>query len=257
MDNPQYSAKGRIKQVFYRPYSPERLNNIKKLIENFEQQGMTKYYAILVDGEVCIPRGAGLDGFDNYLEFLHPESETVEVRLFMGESPNYKLHVFNIKETAPQSYGLNGLGGAVSVEEQIAKALEKKQLEWELEKTQDKLKRKNKALRRYREDEESKPGISLDGIIEKVIPLLGAIKGVPKELPEAGVSGVEDTGDAQMVGHDSPADKHLAQLKKQFTEKDVLQAVRLAEIFLRNPQLHPQLREILDNNPKKQSNGNL
>lgn len=251
MENPQYSPKGRLKQIFYKPYSPERLSNIKTLIENFERQGVSKRYAILVDGEVCIPHGSSIEEFDNYLEFMHPESETVEVRLYQGESPNYKLHVFNIRETAPGGYGLNGVGSPLSVEEQIAKALEKKQLEWELEKTRGKLKRKNKELRRYQDDEDQKPGLDLGGIIEKVLPILGGAKSAPKELPEHAVSGVDEDG-AQIVGQVGEADKHLAHLKKQFSDKDILQAIRLAEFFLKNPQLHPQLREILDNEKKQE-----
>lgn len=252
MDNPQYIPKGRVKQIFYKPYSPERLANIKTLIENFERQGTTKRYAILVDGEVCIPQGSSLEDFDNYLEFMHPESETVEVRLYQGESPNYKLHVFNIRETAPHSYGLNGVGSPQSVEEQIAKAIEKKQLEWELEKTRDKLRRKNKALRRFREEGDEKPGLDLNGILDKGIQLLGTMKGAPKELPENGISGVEEGNQAHIVEQAGECEKYLSKLKQKFAEQDIIQAMRLAEFILKNPQLHPQLREILENAKKQQ-----
>lgn len=250
METPQYTPKGRIKKVFQKPYSPERMANIKRLIENFQRQGTTKRYAILIDGEVCIPHGSSIDVFDDYLDFLHPESETVEVRLFHGESPNYKLHVFSLHET-PQNYGLGGYDAPRTYEEIVAHAVEKQKLEFELESTKDKLKRKNKKLRKYKEMGE-KPGFDLGGLFSKGLEIISGFNGAKKEVAQSGVSGL-DENQAEIVSEESSSlDKLFAKLKKNISQKDLEFSLRLCEFIIQHPELQPQFKEIINSTKNKQ-----
>lgn len=248
MENHHSNKNTRVRGAFYKPFSKERVRAIKRLIENFESQEKVKHYSILVDGEMVVPKGSNSESFDDYETFLDEHTERVEIRLYQGESPNFKLHVFDLKEQP----SLNGLGSfsPQTIEEHVAKALEKRELEMELDNLRRELKRKTKKLRKYKENDDSS-GIDLNGIVTKGFELFGNLnkKELPSETPIQGLA----TSELEIESEKSESEKYFSHLKKRYSEKELIYAVRLWELLIQHPDLHQEFKTII--NSKIEKNG--
>ncbi|GAB5417614.1 MAG: hypothetical protein Crog4KO_25990 [Crocinitomicaceae bacterium] len=136
MDLQEQNSRSNKSRVSSEVYSEQAVERIKRLVENFFISGEQKQYAILVDGEMVVPRTADPDLFDDYKGFVHDLTKQVTVRLFYGNSPNcntYKFQVVAQKEA---------LSGALLAEQKVQEAIEKYKQEQEI----NRLKERNEAL---------------------------------------------------------------------------------------------------------------
>lgn len=246
MNEHQHNRNSKSRSTYFQKYSVERMKAIKRLIQNFEAQGRQKQYSISIDGEVVIPKGTPSDKFDDYTDFIEPHTERIDVRLYFGNSPNFKQHSFQVAE--PSLSGLDSTDG--NVNEKIAQALERQELEMENERLRKELKRKTKKLRRYRQYEEENEGKSLDlnGLVTKGFELFGNIK-QGKPALETDMAGLESTK-VEFEDEQTESEKLFAQLKATYPEKALLGAIELWEILIKHPQLREEFSEIINKHNK-------
>ena len=77
--NPKKTGK-----VFNENYNTQRIQRLKSIIKSIHDQGGTKFYTVLVDGEMVVPKNDNIELFDNYEQFMEPNTQKVEVRLHLS-----------------------------------------------------------------------------------------------------------------------------------------------------------------------------
>lgn len=123
-------------------YSNQAMDRLKRLLENFYISGEEKYYAVLVDGEIVVPKTSDPESYDNYKEFVNELTRQVIVRLYYGNSPNCNTYKFDVIASGQ-------LSGTQLADMKISEALDKHKREQhiiDLQKKIRRLKKKNAKL---------------------------------------------------------------------------------------------------------------
>lgn len=136
MEFQDQNTRGNGTRVTTEQYSPQAMERIKRLLENFSRSGETKYFSILVDGEMVVAKTSDPESFDNYKDFVHDLTKEVHVRLFYGNSPNCNTYKFHLAK--------DPLSGVDLAEQRVTEALEKHKKEQQI----SELRKKNKKLKR-------------------------------------------------------------------------------------------------------------
>jgi len=235
-------------KVFHERFSHERLDAIKRIITNFEQQGRKKRFSISVDGELIVPCTSDSEQFIEYMEFLEPHTEHVEVRLYFGDSPNSNRYIFHLKEQALEGLNQNGLG-ALEVENKVQDALEKQKMEADLLELQKKVKRLKRKLRDAK-DQLGDKQTDFKELISQGMQLYGTFSS--KSTPQIQGSPLGQA-EVQIEKEQSECDKFYEELKEKYSEKDLEKALKTWEVFASYPDLRQEFYSII--NAKTNQNG--
>lgn len=228
-------------KLFHEPYSEDRLNALKRLLEKLQSQQRKKRYSILVDGEMIVHNSYDSELFDDYLDYVEPHTNTVEVRLYFGDSPNANRYLFHLKEQT--SYGLNGFkGGKENVNDLIAEALEKQSIETELTQLRRKYRKTKRKLREAEQLLEEKQ-VDVKDLLSQGMQLYGVFQG---KNPAAGtVQGLPPVTDVQIEQELSEADEFYQELKEQLGEEKLISALKIWKIFAKHPEMRSEFLEII------------
>lgn len=228
-------------KVFHEPYSEDRLNALKRLLEKLQSQLRKKRYSILVDGEMIVHNSYDPELFDDYLDYVEPHTNTVEVRLYFGDSPNGNRYLFHLKEQTTN--GLNGLnGGKENVNDLIAEALEKQSIESELTQLRKKYKKTKRRLREAEQLLEEKQ-VDVKDLLSQGMQLYGAFQG---NNPAAGtIQGLPPVSDVQIEPDLSEADEFYQELKEQLGEEKLMNALKIWKIFAKHPEMRSEFLDII------------
>lgn len=196
-------------QVFTEAYSGQAVKRLKDLVKAFYNQGERKYYCILVDGEIVVPKNADVRKFSRYLQFINKNTHQVEVRMYQGTSPNCNKYLFIFNKAA----ALSGNSSELSVQEQIEKALEKQRIENELVSLKEQLEQTiEERDELIKENEERGTGLEqLTKLLKEVAPLAGAFGLTPK----TGLAGT-----TQEAKPDAEVDIEIESEKKESTPEN-------------------------------------
>lgn len=218
-------------------YSPERLNSLKRLISNFEQQGRRKYFSIAIDNEVVIPRTDELEQFDLYMDYMDTHTKLIDVRLYFGESFNSNRYLYFLNENE-----LNGFEN--NSESKINEMLEKKDLETRIYLLEKKLKRKKKQLKYFKsqQTDEKETPFDLSGILNKGAAIIGSLQN--QEAQPKQMEGVKEQ-EVQIEHEQSQNDLVFQRLKEIHSEQEITYALRVWEIIIKNPNIQQRFNEIL------------
>ncbi len=237
-------ARGNGGKVFNESYTKERLDAIKRLVTNFYEQGRKKRYSISVDGELIVATTNDPTNFDEYLDYIEPHTECVEVRLYFGDSPNSNRYIFHLKEMS-----LDGIKNkSEDVEGRISTALERQSLETEVVT----LRKKVKKLKRKLQDAEDQLGekqVDVKELLSQGMQLYGQFNSKAPASPLQGIPQAEVEIEAEL----SSADKFYQDLKEQYGEDKLESAIKTWEVFAKYPELRQDFYSIV--NQKINQNG--
>jgi hypothetical protein len=230
-------------KVFTEAYNPQRIERLKSIIKDFHHQGKQKRYCVLVDGEMVVSINTDYRNFDNYKRYMLGHTQNIEVRMFFGESPNCNRHIFHTN-----AQGLNG-APQKDVQEQIKEALEKQRMETEISTLQKELRRKNKKLKQFKtlQAELDEKKIDIKELITKGLELYGqfnASKG--GAFPSGTVQGTPQAEVEIEAEPETKADRHYADMKQQYSEKELEKALKTWEIFTAYPSLRKEFTELVN-----------
>ncbi len=241
------------------PYSRDRIDAIKRIITHCTEIGEPKFYSLLVDGEMVIPRTKDPEKFDIYKDFIEPHTEVIEIRTFYGTSPNCKVYRFLLKEVPKSTF--QGLG-AVEVNEKIEQALRQQKMETTimlLEKDngilQEQilgLKKKLKGFKKLQAQLDEKQ-LDLGDILTKGMQLYGVVKGQNIPGSEVPVQGLPSTpvSEVQIEKEDSEADRMFEAMKSEYSEKQLTKAIHAFELFAKHPELREEFQKIITSKIKQ------
>lgn len=239
-------------------YTPERVQRLKRIIENLQNKGRIKMYSITIDGEIIVAKTEDIEEFDDHLDFVEADSKVIEIRTFFGSSPNCNLYQFYVNGMPRQTSG--GLG-AIEINDRIQEALYKQQLETSinlLEKDnknlQDQILLLKKKLKKYKnlQSKLDEKQIDINDLFTKGIELFGAVKGnkIGAEKPVEGLPHLT-TVDIEPMVEKTPAQDHFDQLKSTYTDEQLLKAMKTSEVFVRYPDLREEFQAIVKSKMKK------
>lgn len=118
------------------PYSPDKIENLKQYLECSKEQGEPEDFEIFVDTFKVVKRTNDTNRFENYANYMRPETKSVSVLIYDGTSPRNTKHTFILKEDKQT------LSGA-DVDNRINEKLSTEKEKWEselLKKEHEKLK---------------------------------------------------------------------------------------------------------------------
>jgi hypothetical protein len=233
-------------KVFHEPYSEDRLNALKRLIEKLQSQQRKKRYSILVDGEMIVHNSYDPVLFDDYLDYVEPHTNTVEVRMYFGDSPNANRYLFHLKEQPTN--GLNGFkGGKENVNDLIAEALEKQSMESELVQLRRKYKKTKRRLKEAEQLLEEKQ-VDVKDLLSHGMQLYGAFQG-KTPIPST-VQGLPTT-EVEIEPELSEADEFYRELKEQVGEDKLISALKIWKIFAKHPEMRSEFLDIIQQNSEQ------
>jgi hypothetical protein len=234
-------------KVYTESFDQQRIDRLKNIVLDFYTQGEQKRYGILVDGEMVVPINTDSRKFDRYKKYIEGHTKSIEVRMYFGESPTCNRYIFHTNETA-----INGVS-TQGVEERIKEALEKQQTEIELQRLQEELKRKNKKLKAYKELEAElkEKKIDIKELLKEGIQLFGEFKKIkePSGTPLQGVK--QSEVEVEIQTEKTKTDKHYTGMKEKYGEENMLRALGTWEVFIKNPQLKEEFKQIINQKTKK------
>jgi hypothetical protein len=258
------SVRANGSQVFTEPYSEGGIDRLKNMVLTFYQQGDRKFYSISVDGEVVVQKTSDGRKFDRYLQFLDKNTNTVEVRMYQGASPNCNKYQFIV------SKGLTGPSSVAKgdIDTQIQRALENQRRQFDFEKLQKDLAKEKKKRRKLQKiNESADTGLAqITKILENGTQLFGAL-GFGKKQP--GFSGVIQPQAEVEIEMESPSTatteepqkketvfalKVLEHLRKTFGEEAVNNALGWLSAIVNHPQIQETIKAELDK-LNKENNG--
>lgn len=231
--------------TFTEGFDPVRIERLKTIIQDYEDQGKEKWYSIIVDGEMVVPNNATASNFDKYKRYIIGNSNTVEVRMYFGKSPNFNRHVFKTNYSA--------LAGTPSkdVDQIVKDALEKERKNNKILMLQQELKRKNKKLKQYKllQAELDEKKLDIKDLVKDGIQLMGQFQAMKNGATP--VQGIQDAEVEVKVESESPVDLHFNQLKKDYEGEELEKAIKIWEIFTAYPQLQKEFMSIINQKIKK------
>ena len=230
-------------QVFTEKYSEEAVDRLKNLVLTFANQGEDKYYMILVDGEIVVAKNCDGHNFDKYLQFVTKHTQSVEVRMFQGLSPNCNKYKFQMNK------GLSGANQNVDVQAEIDKALEEQRLQTELKTLKEKLDKKERKIQKLKAKLEEKE-TGMEQFVELVkngTQLAGAfginpnkgLSGTPEPESEVDVE-IEEENQEPSVSENQQV---FNDLLNTFGEDGIKNALGWITILSTNPKLQEKMKE--------------
>jgi hypothetical protein len=240
---PKKKATGK---VFTESYNVERIERLKHIVHDFFKQGQRKRYCILVDGEMVVSVNSDSRNFDNYKKYLLGNTQSIEVRMFFGNSPNCNRHIFQTNHSQ-----LSGVQNK-AVEERIKEALEKQSIENELIHLRKQVKKKNKKLQAFKalQAELDEKQIDLNDLMTKGMELFQLFKGNGNANTLGQTS--EPTASVEVeVESSSPTDQYYEQLKQRHPEKTLINVLRTWEVFAKHPELRGEFNQLINQKIKK------
>jgi hypothetical protein len=230
---------------FTEGFDPLRIERLRTIIQDYEDQGKAKRYCIIVDGEMVVPVNSEASNFDNYKRYIIGNSNTVEIRMYFGKSPNFNRHIFKTNYSA--------LAGTPSkdVDQIVKDALEKERKDNKILMLEQELKRKNKKLKQYKAlqatlDEKK---LDLKDLVKDGIQLMGQFQAMKNGATP--VQGIQEAEVEVKVESESPIDLHFNQLKKDYEGEELEKAIKIWEIFTAYPQLQKEFMSIINQKIKK------
>ncbi|GAB5419166.1 MAG: hypothetical protein Crog4KO_06740 [Crocinitomicaceae bacterium] len=248
-------------RVSSEPYSIQGVERIKRLLWNFKENGESKFYAILVDGEMVVPKTDNPDIFDSHSDFVNDLSREVLVRLYYGNSPNCNTYKFVISNAAPIA-GISSLKD----DDRIATALDSQAKDMKIVQLKEKvkrLKRKNIKLKLSLEENASVFNKNnMQGFKEYLGPAIGSLiqgfkaQGTPNNTSP--MSGVENGAQVEMEPSiDSENLDMIQAMEEQYGAQKTKQIIKFVIRLARHEDLIGEVSEALherEARPKKSNN---
>lgn len=239
------------------PYTRERMESIKHIVSRYQKNGKDKLFSISVDGEIVVPKTSDVEQFDDYLEYMNSHTHYIEVRTYFGHSFNCNVYRLTLKEQIQQNT-LQGIPqlGALEVQEKINDALSKQKLEndvFMLEKENHNLRKKLKGFKKLQAKLDEKQ-IDISELFTKGIELFGAFQ-AKKLASTAQVQGLPTppAAEVEITPELSEVDQHFNELKREYSDKQILNALQASELFAKFPELRSEFQAIV--NAKIKQNG--
>lgn len=127
-------------------YNTEKIELIKRSLEQLKEMGQSHFYEIHVDGLRAVPKSEDIERFDQYEMYISRDSEEIKILLYQGLSNRYDTFIFLMKGgERPEPATLNATPEIV--EDKIMQAMRERditdyckritELEKELEEAQD------------------------------------------------------------------------------------------------------------------------
>ncbi|MEO8760131.1 MAG: hypothetical protein ABI388_03395 [Bacteroidia bacterium] len=117
-------------------YSPERMDNLLQYLQCSKEQGEPEDFEIFVDTFKVVKRTNDINRFENYSNYIRPQTKSISVLIYDGASPRNTKHTFILKD---DKQALSGVDIDNRINEKISTEKEK----WEgdlLKKEYEKLK---------------------------------------------------------------------------------------------------------------------
>ena len=168
-------------------YSPDKIENLKQYLECSKEQGEPEDFEIFVDTFKVVKRTNDTSRFENYSNYMRPETKSVSILIYDGTSPRNTKHTFILKDDK------QALSGA-DVDNRINEKLSTEKEKWEselLKKDYEKLKIDLEESEKYVDELEekllaalgNKPRINEMGLVEVASVLLeGFVRRNPQML---------------------------------------------------------------------------
>jgi hypothetical protein len=257
-DFEQFKPRSNGTRTTTEPYSPERLESLKRIILKAHDNGKPKRYSIVIDGEMIVSNTSDPDKFDDYQEFLEPHTKYIELRTYFGSSPNCNTYKFFMRPATLQGLPQQPV---MDVQEKIKEALSRQRLETtimllEKDKTQLEdlvlsLRKKLKGYKKLQAKLDEKQ-IDIGDLFTKGIELFGAFQGKKNATASTPVQGLPpEPPQVEMVEEQTEADKHFEELKSEYSDKELLRALRASEVFAKYPELREEFHAIVKAKIKK------
>ncbi|MBL4704292.1 MAG: hypothetical protein JKY54_07210 [Flavobacteriales bacterium] len=235
-------------KVFHKAYNQHTIHLLKKLIFRVYNQGLRKFYCILVDGEMVVRRTSDARKFDGHKAYVDHTTEQVEVRLFIGKSFNANRYIFQTQTE------LSGTPQDVDVDLEISKALEAQKLQMELESLQRQVEKKDKKVRKLKSElEDRKSGLEdLSDLASKAVEIAGMFKGAGQKTV-AGVPAPSAQVEVEIEEEDDFSEEReiFQELSATVGKKGLKKALEIMTLLSEHPELNDTLKEAL--NQKKRN----
>ena len=117
-------------------YSPDKLDNLLQYLQSSKEQGEPEDFEIFVDTFKVVKRTNDTDRFENYSNYIRPQTKSISVLIYDGTSPRNTKHTFILKD---DKQALSG----VDIDSRINEKLTTEKERWEgdlLKKDYEKLK---------------------------------------------------------------------------------------------------------------------
>jgi len=135
--------------VIKAPYSEEKINLLKQLLQNSKQGGHAQDYEIKVDEMRVVPRTNDVEQFDNYEAFVGDTTRSVTIMIYDGTSRNNTKHIFSLQEE-PRSKPAPSLSG-VELEQKVQNGVEERVKEIKRQMKYERMEEENEELREENE----------------------------------------------------------------------------------------------------------
>ena len=126
-----------------------KVESILKSLENRREKGLECFFQVVVDSVTVTPRTDNLDYFWEFLEYLNPESETLEILCYKGLSYRNTRHHIPLDQPIEDKMSREEFDR--KVEEKVKKWKKEQKFEMTL-KENTKLKAKNKRLKKENQE---------------------------------------------------------------------------------------------------------
>jgi hypothetical protein len=235
-------------KVFTERYNPQRIERLKSIVKDFYQQGQKKRYCILVDGEMVVSINADARNFDGYKRYLEGHTESIEVRMFFGDSPNCNRHIFQTNQGP-----LAGVPDQ-TVEQKISEALEKQRILNELDSLKKELKRKDEIIEEYQEMEEEmgKKQLNINELLDKGFQLYTKFNANKNGSPAP--TQVQGLPQSEVEVHSEPeteSERQFQKMQEKHSEEELLKGLKAWRLFAKHPELKKEFTDLLNSKTKK------
>ncbi|HTA62527.1 MAG TPA: hypothetical protein VK835_08725 [Bacteroidia bacterium] len=168
-------------------YSPDKMENLLQYLQCSKEQGEPEDFEIWVDAFKVVKRTNDTDRFENYTNYMRPETKSVSILIYDGTSPRNTKHTFILKD---DKQALSGL----EINNRIDDRLKTEKEKWEselLKRDYEKLKIDYEESEKYVDELEeklllaigNKPRINEMGVVEVASVLLeGFVRRNPRML---------------------------------------------------------------------------
>ena len=111
------------------PFTQQKIDNLKQYLESNKEQGEAEDYEIFVDSLKVVKRTNDLSRFDNYTDYLLPQTESISILIYDGTSPRNNKHKFILRDTEKQAEALSG----IEIDNRIVERIKTEKEKWDNE----------------------------------------------------------------------------------------------------------------------------
>jgi len=104
------------------PYSQQKVDNILQYLQNNKEQGEPEDFEIFVDAFKVVKRTNDLSRFEIYSNHIQPDTKSISILIYDGNSNRNTKHVFKLKE---DKQALSGVDVDTRIDERIKTEKEK------------------------------------------------------------------------------------------------------------------------------------